>query len=65
MYDIPFISMIIINRELPIIDIGQRHCGGEYRRSDRQEVADPKMPTSRRQDQHLIDTDKLNGVTDL
>ncbi len=32
MYDIPFISMITIDRELPIIDVGQRHCGDEYRR---------------------------------
>jgi hypothetical protein len=29
-----------------------------------QEVAGPKMLTSRRQDRRLIDTDKLNGVTD-
>jgi hypothetical protein len=28
-------------------------------------VAGPKMLTSRRQDHHLIDTDKLNGVNDL
>ena len=30
-----------------------------------QETADPKMLTSRQQDQHPIDTDKLNSVTDL
>ena len=28
-------------------------------------VADPKVLTSRQQDRHLIDTDKLNSVTDL
>ena len=32
MYDIPFISMITIDRELPIIDVGRRHLRWRIRR---------------------------------
>jgi len=54
-----------------------RWCNGEQRRNNDapiddpdvisvdKNVADPKVLTSWRQDQHLIDTDKLNSVTDL
>ncbi len=69
MYDIPFISMITIDRELPIIDVGQRHCGGESRRwcdGERRWNTDARIRErdESRQDQHLIDTDKFERVTD-
>jgi hypothetical protein len=41
-------------------DVDVTANGGEYRCSDQRQIADPKMLTSRRQDHHLIDTDKLN-----
>ena len=67
MYDIPFISMTAINRELQTTTLN----GVDVTANDveiptfRPTIADPKVLTSRRQDQHLIDTDKLNSVTDL
>ncbi len=81
MYDIPFISMMTSWSIGDDIDVDAkltwRWCNGEQRRNNDapiddpdvisvdKKVADPKVLTSWRQDQHLIDTDKLNSVTDL
>jgi hypothetical protein len=65
-------SMMTLRSGVADIDVEQRHCGDdtdvdvtvkdvEYRRSASvdKNVADPKVSTSRQQDQHLIDTDKF------
>ncbi len=69
--------MIAIDRELPIatlnnviaatntdVDVAANNVEIMTLRWCQQEVAGPKMLMSRRQDRRLIDTDKLNGVTD-
>jgi hypothetical protein len=72
MYDIHlFYDDIVIDREWPTSTLTQSWLDvdttSKYRRSASvdKNVADPKVLTSRRQDQHLIDTDKFNSVTDL
>ena len=70
--------MTEIDRELPTstsnnviaatntdVDVAANNVKITTLRWCQQEVAGPKMLTSRRQDQHPIDTDKLNSVTDL
>ena len=67
MYDIPFISMMAlrsIGSGRRDVDVTANNVEIMTLRQCRQEVAGPKMLTSRRQDRRLIDTDKLNGVTD-
>ncbi len=73
-YDFPFIFYDGITIELQIIDVGQRHCGGESRRwcdDERRRNTDVQIDDRLQirknvdEDQHLIDTDKLNSVNDL
>ena len=75
MYDITFIfyADIATDRELKTSTLMRRwstlmwrRTTSKYRRSASvdKNVADPKVLTSWQQDQHLIDTDKLNSVTD-